>query len=338
MEVFSSEIKQKLQGILARKNELSELLVAPEIAADSKLLRKLEKEYNSFKTIAEKYLEYLLLDERVEYYNQSLEVCDDEEAREIMQLEIADCASGAEKLAIDIKNELAKAPTTTKSEVLLEIKNFNGAPDCDKFVNQLSCIYSAFCDKEGFEFSVTKKDNNCANFVICGRGAIEKLVGESGLHTAIGCGENAGKSPQIAIVIVIENLTANLSQINEKDIRIDLFHSSGAGGQNVNKVETAVRITHLPTGVVVCCQDERSQLKNKRRALETLQNKINDTFVQENESKMRKAKKEIIALAQNKKVRNYNFDKKIVSDCNLEMSESLDKVLGGDLSSFICLL
>jgi peptide chain release factor 1 len=292
-----------------RYDELSGLVNMPEIMAHGSQLRKMLKELASLKDIAEKY-ELLLLE-----------------------------TNGEEELAEDIAGELNRLirerENKTGKNAVVEIKANEGSDESKRFALTLADMYRKFADEEGLAFLAgadgsALKDDFDGRFAayISGGNAYAKLCGETGLHKTV------GKNGVSATVTVLPEKEKPDFNFDEKDIKIDVFHSGGAGGQHINKVETAVRIKHVPTGITVTCQDERSQLKNKYRALLTLKDRVYQESILANDREYEKVKKDINAeLKKGGRKRVYDFSKNIVNDGSGKAAD-LKSVLNGEIKLF----
>lgn len=312
--------------IKERFAELDKLIAAPEIAAHGSMWRRLVRERAALETgvearnLLEKYLE--------ESEKCRTALADTgAELRALLLEEKADLEKKSAEAAEKLKNSLL--PLNEKQEaVTLEIRSGDNRMQSAEFCQRLFEMYKKYADNTDFDFEITDIEyfedgikSAAAN--ITGKGAYARLKRESGIHKTT--------DKFSAIVTVLPKVQYRAPEIQDKDIRIDIYHSGGAGGQNINKVETAVRITHFPTGIVVVCQDERSQLKNKERAMKTLSARL-DEYDRRQTAEQQKS---IRSAAKKQIVRTYDFGFNSVTDHSSGKALRLDTLFDeADLDAF----
>lgn len=316
MEVFLHELAEKALKFSGRLKETERMLEAPEVMAHTEYYIKLSREADELRPIAksgETLKEYLALKEEIERLSP--------EELNISRDEIADLD---EKIKAEAKTLISLLNRAGGGKnAVLSVKASSA-----EFALILYEMYLNFAKKQNFsvdaDAELVKKN---FSIIIRGENAWDKLKFESGEHVAL----SRIKSKETALVTAVAETAPVDIKIDEKDIRIDIFHSSGAGGQNVNKVETAVRITHLETGIAVVCQDERSQLKNKERAMKILTEKVNKHYEQKARDEEKKQKKQ---AEKSDYVRTYDFSLMKVKDNKTNLLLPLESVLEGEISAF----
>ena len=333
----------RLEAIVAKYQELSEELVKPEVLNDFNKLKTLSKEQSDLKEIVEVYEEYK-------------KVCDDlKQAKEMENdPELKDFAlEEFEKLTIEEANlkeklEIMLVPKDVNDgkNVIMEIRGAAGGDEANIFAGDLFRMYSYYADKNGWKIEVmhevegTSGGYSQIEYMVKGENVYSKLKYESGSHRVqrIPTTETQGRvHTSTATVLVMPEAEDVNIDIKESDLKIDVYHSSGAGGQSVNTSNSAVRITHMPTGVVVTCQTERSQLKNKENAMKMLKAKLYDNLLQEQEKELGSERKNKIGTGdRSEKIRTYNYPQNRVTDHRTNFSiMELDRVMNGNLDPII---
>ncbi len=283
-----TELLEKTAEKEARFCLLEKMTVAPEIIADTRYWRKLVLEKEALTPLISVRRELVRLKKEYDACRDQLLPEKDAEIGAALQEELILLSSKITQIKADLAKNISALAGT--DEVTLELTpNGNKAKD---FSEALSSLFTLFAEESGL--TATKNKNT---LLVAGAGASARMKEENGVHKLVTADRTA-----TVTVAVLPSQTKRDVEINEKDLRIDLYHSGGAGGQNINKVETAIRITHLPTGIVVTCQDERSQLQNKRKAMETLKEKLlaRDKKAREEEMiKLRKSASEKVICTYN---------------------------------------
>ena len=337
---------KKLDGILKRYEFLSEKLADNEVIADMSVWQKYSKEQSELTETAEKYLEYLETERQMQDAFELAETESDAEMRKLFSAEGYECKEKLATLLADLKILLLPKDKNDERSCILEIRAGTGGEEAALFAGELCRMYQNYCAAhrlrvEEIDISDTELGGiKEAIYSITGAGAYKLLKYESGVHRVqrVPATETQGRiHTSAATVAVLPEAEEVEVEINDKDIRIDIFHSGGAGGQNVNKVASAVRITHFPTGIVVTCQDERSQLKNKERAFKVLRSRIYDFYNGQSAKAREENRRSMVGTGdRSERIRTYNFPQGRVTDHRInKTSYQLHEFMDGNLDEFI---
>ena len=339
-------MQRKLQDILSRYEFLTEKLGGTEVLSDMSVWKAYTKEQAELTETVEKYKEYLQTEKEMQDAFSLAETETDGEMKKMLLDEGYACK---EKLAVllgDLKILLLPKDKNDEKSCILEIRAGTGGEEAALFAGELCRMYQNYCAKhrlrvEEIDVSATELGGiKEAIYGVTGAGAYKLLKYESGVHRVqrVPATETQGRiHTSAATVAVLPEAEEVEVEINEKDIRIDIFHSGGAGGQNVNKVASAVRITHFPTGIVVTCQDERSQLKNKERAFKVLRSRIYDFYNGQNAKAREENRRSMVGSGdRSERIRTYNFPQSRVTDHRIGLSQyNLDVFMTGDIDSMV---
>ncbi len=337
---------KKLDGILSRYEFLSQKLADSEVIADMSVWQKYSKEQAELTETAEKYLQYLETERQMQDAFALAETETDAEMRKLFSTEAYDCKDKLAALLADLKILLLPKDKNDERSCILEIRAGTGGEEAALFAGELCRMYQNYCAAhrlrvEEIEVSDTELGGvKEAIYGVTGAGAYKLLKYESGVHRVqrVPATETQGRiHTSAATVAVLPEAEEVEVEINDKDIRIDIFHSGGAGGQNVNKVAWAVRITHFPTGIVVTCQDERSQLKNKERAFKVLRSRIYDFYNGQSAKAREENRRSMVGTGdRSERIRTYNFPQSRVTDHRIGLSQyNLDAFMTGDIDSMV---
>ena len=338
---------EKLSFIEERYNELSEQISDPAVIADQDKFRKLCKEQSDITPIVEKYREYKKLMQDMEDSEAMLSDSElDKELREMAEEEIAECKKTLEKINDELKILLLPKDPNDDKNVIVEIRGGAGGDEAALFAGDLFRMYSMYAEANRWKVDIMNSNATELggykeiSFSIEGQGAYSRLKFESGVHRVqrIPSTESGGRihtsTVTVAVLPEVEEVEV---EINQNDLRIDVFRAGGPGGQCVNTTDSAVRITHLPTGLVVSCQDEKSQLKNKEKGMKILRSRLYELLQsQQHEEIAQERKSQVGTGDRSERIRTYNFPQGRVTDHRIGLTlHRLESILNGDLNELI---
>ncbi|GFR38692.1 peptide chain release factor 1 [Insulibacter thermoxylanivorax] len=339
----------RLQSLADRYEKLSELLCDPDVVNDSKKLREYSKEQSDLQEAYDLYMEYKKAREQLDSAKEMLQEKLDDEMRELVKMEIGELTEKIRSLEERIKIVLLPKDPNDDKNVIVEIRGAAGGDEAALFAADLFRMYSRYAEMQGWKIEVLEAHENDLGgfkeiiFMVKGKGAYSKLKYESGAHRVqrVPVTESGGRiHTSTSTVGVMPEMDEIEVEIKESDIRVDTFCSSGPGGQSVNTTKSAVRVTHLPTGIVVTCQDGKSQNSNKEMALRVLRARIYEAKRQEEEAKYADERKAKVGTGdRSERIRTYNFPQSRVTDHRIGLTlQKLDRVLDGELDEIITAL
>ena len=334
---------ERLETTLKRYNELGEELSKMEVINDVKLMTSLSKEQASISEIVEKYKEYKKVLNDIEEANELL---NDKEMQELAKEDLNRLSEEKESLEKELEILLIPKDPNDEKNVIVEIKGAAGGGEANIFAGDLFDMYSRYSENMGWKIEVLNEEPGTAGgfsqieFMVRGENVYSKLKYESGAHRVqrVPATESQGRvHTSTATVLVMPEVNDVDVEVNEQDLRIDVYRSSGAGGQGVNTTDSAVRVTHIPTGIVVTCQNERSQLKNKQRAIEVLKSRLYDLEKQKQEETLGSERKNKIGTGdRSEKIRTYNYPQNRVTDHRINLTlMQLDRIMAGKMDDLI---
>ena len=336
-------MKERLEILLERYNYLCENLLKPEIYEDYKKMQEISKEKNSLEKIVDAYKKYnTILDD----IDAAKEMSKDIEMKEFAQEELEKLHTEKDMLENKLKRMLLPKDPNDEKNVIMEIRGAAGGDEANIFAGDLFRMYTKYAEKQGWKLEVTHEVPGESGgyaqieFMLSGESVYSKLKYESGAHRVqrVPETESAGRvHTSTATVLVMPEAEEIDIEIKDSDIRVDITRSSGAGGQCVNTTDSAVRLTHIPTGIVVYCQVERSQIKNKEKAMQILKTRLYDLKQREQEEKLGSERRSKIGTGDRaEKIRTYNYPQNRLTDHRINYTVMhLDKIMEGDLEDLI---
>ena len=338
-------MKDKLQTIIDKHSLLSEQLADPEIFNDQKKLTTTAKEHSSLEDVVNVGKEYLAVLQNIED-DKSILKGDDAELKEIAQEELIELESRKDKLESDLKILLLPRDPNDDKNLILEIRAGTGGDEAALFAADLFRVYTRYAERKNWKYKVMDSSDTGIGGIkeaivsIQGKGAFGMLKYESGVHRVqrVPKTETSGRVHTSAATIAVLPEAEDVDiEINDSDLKIDTYRASGAGGQHVNKTESAIRITHIPTGLVVTCQDESSQHKNRAAALKVLKSRLLASEQEKFAAERAAERRSLVSTGdRSAKVRTYNFPQGRVTDHRINFtSYKLNEILDGDITEVI---
>jgi peptide chain release factor 1 len=340
------DLEEKLDELVEKYQNLNTKLSDPEIINDSSKYQKLLKKHAKLKKIVEKYKEYKEVKKEIEEAEEMIELDDDPDVQELAEMEIQELQPKMERLEERLPIMLLPDDPNDEKNVIVEIRAGAGGDEAALFAADLYRMYSRYAENNGWKVEVMNANPSGVGgykeiiFTVEGEEVFKHLKYESGVHRVqrVPSTESSGRiHTSTATVAVLPEAEEVDIDIDPNDLRIDVYRSSGPGGQSVNTTDSAVRITHIPTDLTVSCQDEKSQHKNKSKAMRILRARLQEKKEQEKQKERAEARKSQVGTGdRSEKIRTYNFPQGRVSDHRINLTvHQLDKILDGDLAPVI---
>lgn len=336
----------RLQMLADRYEELGELLSDPDVIADSKRFMELSKEMADLRETVEKYEKYKQVVQQIKDDEEMLSTGLDDEMAAMVKEELSDSKNEKQKLEQEIKILLLPKDPNDGKDLIMEIRGAAGGDEASLFAADLFSMYSKYAERQGWSIEVIDKNmTEVGGFkeialTINGKNVWSKLKYESGAHRVqrVPVTESAGRiHTSTATVVVMPEEEDVEIDLDPKDIRVDVYRSSGAGGQHINKTSSAVRMTHLPTGIVVAMQDQRSQQQNREKAMKILKARVYDYYKSQEQSEYDENRKSAVGTGdRSERIRTYNYPQNRVTDHRIGLSlNKLDRIMNGELDDVI---
>lgn len=342
----SSFVFAQLDNLKGRFIEVGKMLSDPATVSDMKRFTQLNKEYKELEKIVKAYDEYSLVLGNIENNKKILETEKDEEFRDLAKADLTHQEEEKNKIEEKLKELLVPKEPEDERDVLIEVRAGTGGDEASLFAGELARMYIRYCENLGWTVAIADENPGSAGgykeiiLEVKGENVYGKLKFESGVHRVqrVPATEAKGRVHTSAVTVAVLPEADEVEvYINPADIQMDVFRASGAGGQHVNRTESAVRLTHIPTGTVVACQQERSQHKNREHAMKMLKTKIYEAAVRKHEDEIAARRKTLVSTGdRSAKIRTYNFPQGRITDHRVNISVyNLDAFMGGEIGDMI---
>ena len=343
---MQQSMEDRLKEIADRHSEVEWSMSQPEIALDPNAIRRLGREYSQLQHVVELWNDITRAQSDMEGAREMLTAEDDAEVLEMAKVEVEELQERLDSLTAEIRLELLPKDETELADAVVEVRAGAGGDEAGLFAAEVFRMYQRYAETRKWKLKILSQNDTGVGgikevtFEIAGERAYQRLHLESGVHRVqrVPTTESQGRiHTSTATVVVMPKAEEVDIEISDKDLKIDVYHSSGAGGQSVNKLATAIRITHLPTGLVVQCQNERSQLQNRMQAMEILRSRLWDMKLRKQQEEISANRKAQVGTGdRSEKIRTYNFPQSRITDHRIGYtSHQMQQVLGGELDGFI---
>lgn len=343
--MMDEKMKERLETILQRSTYLEKMMELPSVASDFNRYKQYAKEHANLEEVADLYKQYKTLEQTMEE-SKELMKDSDKEIVELAKEEYSACEKAMPELYEKIRVALIPKDPMDEKNIIVEIRGAAGGDEGNIFAGDLFRMYTRYCESKGFRVEMLGSEEceaggfSFVSFMVKGQRVYSEFKYESGVHRVqrVPKTEASGRiHTSTATVLVMPEADEVDVVISPSEIQVDTYRASGAGGQHINKTDSAVRLTHIPTGIVVTCQDGRSQIENREKAMATLRTKIYDQRRQEMEMARGKERKSKIGTGdRSEKIRTYNYPQNRVTDHRINYTiQQLDRVMEGDLDNII---
>lgn len=340
------DIFDQLENVEIRYGEINAMLSDPEITKDTNKLRELSKEEGDLRETIQEYNEYKEIKQGLEDTEELLKESLDPEMKELAEMEREELLAQKAEKEEKLKVLLIPKDENDGKDIIMEIRGAAGGDEAQLFAGDLLHMYQKFADKNGWKTEVLEANSTGIGgfkeviLSITGRDVYSKLKYENGAHRVQRVPETESQGrvhTSTATVVVMPEVDDVEVDIDQNDIRVDIYRASGAGGQHVNMTDSAVRLTHEPTGIVVAMQDERSQLKNREKAMKILRSRVYDHYEQAAQAEVDAERKSAIGTGdRSERIRTYNYPQGRITDHRINLTvHKLEQVLGGDLDEIV---
>ncbi|OQX90867.1 MAG: peptide chain release factor 1 [Candidatus Coatesbacteria bacterium 4484_99] len=339
-------LKEKMDELLSQYERLKEEVAKPEVYQDAERVKSVSKRLRELEKVVDLFRQYQSIEKEIDEYRAIIGSDDDEELIEIARQGLDEAEEKLAKIEEELRYALVPADPYEDRNVIMEIRAGTGGDEATLFAGELFRMYERYATENGYKVRVLSSHESEVGgfkeiiFSVEGKGAFSRLKHESGVHRVqrVPVTESSGRIHTSAVTVAVLPEAEEVEvDIKSEDIEVDVFRASGPGGQHVNVTDSAVRITHLPTGIVVSCQDERSQHQNRAKAMSILRARLLDLRQREQmEERASKRRDQIKTGDRSERVRTYNFPQNRVTDHRINLTlYSLDSILAGDLDPLI---
>ncbi|WP_461218869.1 peptide chain release factor 1 [Lapidilactobacillus salsurivasis] len=340
------KILAQLDGLLIRYEELTEMMADPEVIGNTKRYLEVSKESAGMTEIVNKYQRYKEVMKEIADNNDLIRESNDKELTDLAKEELAELTTEQGDLEHEIMLLMLPTDPNDDKNIIMEIRGAAGGDEASLFAGDLLNMYHRYAERQGWQFELVDENRTEVGgykevaAMISGTNVYSKLKYENGAHRVQRVPETESQGrvhTSTATVAVMPEYDSVDLEIDPKDIRVDVYRSSGAGGQHINKTSSAVRMTHLPTGIVVAMQDQRSQQQNREKAMQILRSRVYDFYESENQSEYDASRKSAVGTGdRSERIRTYNYPQNRVTDHRIGLSlNKLDRIMNGEMDEII---